>query len=454
MKVRVPIIGTVNKSISIETDAPSRAEVTAAISAAIAASKSSGTSPGVVTVIWRFIREIPANIVKLAALTGNGLITRKANGDMAVRSIAVANTGRLTVTNADGDAGNPTLDMADISARSAWGRPNNTSGKPVAIQSTGDKAVLHESGGALSFDTINASYIQASATSRVFGRKTSGAGNGEELTLSDVLDFIGSAAQGDILYRGASSWARLPAGTAGYVLSTNGAGANPSWVAQSGGGGGGNITPDTHPSSPNAQDDEFETGSSINTSQWTAFNVSTGTTTLANGSLVFLPALTASRNFGGYSQPVTGSWEYTAQVSTQAPSAALASGASGGMFVAAGTGGKIIWIGFGSGTALTVQKLNAFNSFNSNPVLVSNSIPAAFIPGASFSNRLYLRISYNGTTLVFSASSTGIAGTFVTVFSEASATFLGTPALIGLGFDNEHASAQAILLSDWFRKTA
>jgi hypothetical protein len=51
----------------------------------------------------------------------------------------------------------------------------------------------------------------------------------EELTLSELLDFIGSAAQGDILYRGASSWARLAAGTSGQFLKTTGAGSNPAW---------------------------------------------------------------------------------------------------------------------------------------------------------------------------------------------------------------------------------
>ena len=76
-----------------------------------------------------------------------------------------------------------------------------------------------------------------SATSRVIGRKTAGSGDPEELTFSEVLDFVGSAAQGDILYRGASSWARLAAGTSGYVLTSQGAGANPQWAASSGGGG-------------------------------------------------------------------------------------------------------------------------------------------------------------------------------------------------------------------------
>ncbi len=69
-----------------------------------------------------------------------------------------------------------------------------------------------------------------SATSRVLGRKTAGAGDPEELTLSEVLDFIGSAARGDILFRGASAWQRLAAGTSGQFLKTNGAGADPAWA--------------------------------------------------------------------------------------------------------------------------------------------------------------------------------------------------------------------------------
>lgn len=72
-------------------------------------------------------------------------------------------------------------------------------------------------------------------TSRILGRKTASGGAGEECTLSDVLDMIGSAAQGDIIYRGATGWAKLAAGTANYFLKTNGPNANPSWAAASGG---------------------------------------------------------------------------------------------------------------------------------------------------------------------------------------------------------------------------
>lgn len=51
--------------------------------------------------------------------------------------------------------------------------------------------------------------IGVAASPRIIARKTAGAGAGEEATLSEVLDMVGSAASGDILFRGASAWERL-----------------------------------------------------------------------------------------------------------------------------------------------------------------------------------------------------------------------------------------------------
>lgn len=69
-----------------------------------------------------------------------------------------------------------------------------------------------------------------SATSRVLGRKTAGAGPAEELSLTDILDFIGGATRGDILFRGTAGWQRLAAGTAGQFLQTMGASADPNFA--------------------------------------------------------------------------------------------------------------------------------------------------------------------------------------------------------------------------------
>jgi hypothetical protein len=55
-------------------------------------------------------------------------------------------------------------------------------------------------------------------------------------TMTSLLDIIGST-QGDVLFRSASTWQRLAAGTSGQFLTTGGAAANPSWTTASGGGG-------------------------------------------------------------------------------------------------------------------------------------------------------------------------------------------------------------------------
>lgn len=49
-------------------------------------------------------------------------------------------------------------------------------------------------------------------------------------TLSDTIDAAIASTRGDILYRGASSWSALAPGMSGYLLSTGGAGADPSWI--------------------------------------------------------------------------------------------------------------------------------------------------------------------------------------------------------------------------------
>lgn len=76
--------------------------------------------------------------------------------------------------------------------------------------------------------------IQDVQNKRLLGRNTAAAGDVEEVTLTQLLDWIGTAAQGDILFRGVSGWQRLAAGTAGNALTTNGAGADPSWASAGG----------------------------------------------------------------------------------------------------------------------------------------------------------------------------------------------------------------------------
>ena len=52
----------------------------------------------------------------------------------------------------------------------------------------------------------------------------------QDLTVDVSLSGV---ARGDLLYRGASKWQNLAAGTSGYFLKSNGAGADPSWASVS-----------------------------------------------------------------------------------------------------------------------------------------------------------------------------------------------------------------------------
>lgn len=248
-KVRVPVSGTVGKSVLIEANAVTQEQLTAAIAAI---QPTQVATSGLASTVWKLIREIPLNIRNLASLATAGLIVRKSDSSMVARTIT-GTAGRVVITNGSGSAGNPTIDMDDVSAVSAWGRSANSSGKPAAIAAAADDTVLRRTGSALDFGTLtlamanNALWTYAklqavTATSRVLGRKTAGAGTIEELTLSDILDFVGSAAQGDILYRGSAGWVRLAAGTSGKFLKTQGAAADPMWDTPSGGGGSGAYT--------------------------------------------------------------------------------------------------------------------------------------------------------------------------------------------------------------------
>ncbi|HKY19579.1 MAG TPA: hypothetical protein VJM31_00045 [Vicinamibacterales bacterium] len=184
----------------------------------------------------------PQEISLGSGLTMSGT-TLSASGagvaDADYGDITVSSTG--TVWTIDHDAVSDAK-LRNSGALSVIGRSANSAGDPADISaSAASDAVLRESGSVLGFGTIATGGIandavtyakiqNISATSRILGRKTAGAGDTEECTLSEVLDFIGSATQGDILYRGAAGWARLGAGTAGQFLQTNGAGANPAWT--------------------------------------------------------------------------------------------------------------------------------------------------------------------------------------------------------------------------------
>jgi hypothetical protein len=100
-------------------------------------------------------------------------------------------------------------------------------GTPSGGVSDGDKGdiTVSSSGASWTIDSgvVTLAKLENRATQRVIGRNTAGSGTPEEVTLSQVLDWVGSAADGDILIRSGGAWTRLAKGTAGQKLRMNAA---------------------------------------------------------------------------------------------------------------------------------------------------------------------------------------------------------------------------------------
>jgi hypothetical protein len=73
--------------------------------------------------------------------------------------------------------------------------------------------------------------LAAIADDRILANISGGSAIPIANTLSDIIDACISNVQGRIIYRGASGWVSLAVGTDGYVLTTHGAAADPTWAA-------------------------------------------------------------------------------------------------------------------------------------------------------------------------------------------------------------------------------
>jgi hypothetical protein len=171
--------------------------------------------------------------------------------DSTTQDIADLASGGVTSVN--GLTGVVVLDLDDINDVDAaaptdgqvltWVAADNEwqAVTPSGGVSDGDKGDITVSSGGTVW-TVDAGVItyakmqNISATQRILGRNTAGAGSTEEVTFTQFLDWVGSPANGDILYRAAGVWTRLPVSTDGFVLTL--ASGLPTWAA----GGGGSLT--------------------------------------------------------------------------------------------------------------------------------------------------------------------------------------------------------------------
>ena len=143
----------------------------------------------------------------------------------------------LTATNAS----NISTNTSNISTNTT----NITSTTAVANYASGQATSLNYASG---LTATNASNISTNTTNITATTSVANYASGQATSLnvaSGVANYasgntanisFGSDAQGDILYHDGTNYTRLPAGTTGYFLKTQGTSANPVWAEVTGGG--------------------------------------------------------------------------------------------------------------------------------------------------------------------------------------------------------------------------
>lgn len=192
-----------------------------------------------------------ANTASNVGSAGTGLWDAKVGVDLQFRklnSLSPAISVALDAANKKVDldlvAGQIALaKLVDMTGPAVLGRAAASAGVMAAISAAADDRILARLAGSLSFGQLTVGMapanlwtfakLQQIATQRAAGRNTAGTGDIEEVTASQLLDWIGST-RGSVLYRGAGGWAILTPGTSGHVLTSAGAGADPLYQAAAG----------------------------------------------------------------------------------------------------------------------------------------------------------------------------------------------------------------------------
>jgi hypothetical protein len=170
-----------------------------------------------------------------ATIAAGAVSTSKLGGD-------ITTAGKALLDDADAAAQRTTLGLGTLATQSGTfsGTSSGTNTGDQTISLTGDVTGSGTGSFAATIanDAVTNAKLANMTASTIKARITASTGDPEDATLTQVLDLVGSAAQGDLLYRGTSTWSRLAAGTSGHYLKTNGTGSDPAWAAVTASGGG------------------------------------------------------------------------------------------------------------------------------------------------------------------------------------------------------------------------
>jgi hypothetical protein len=179
-----------------------------------------------------------------APLSGGGDLSADRTLSIANAAADGATKGAASFTGADFDASSGNISLDYVNGQKASGSVNGFlssadyttfNGKQAAgnyITALTSDVTASGPGSAAATIANNAvtfpKIVNATATQRAMGRNTAGSGNWEEVTATQMLDWIGST-RGSVLYRGSGGWTILTPGASGTLLQSQGAGADPFW---------------------------------------------------------------------------------------------------------------------------------------------------------------------------------------------------------------------------------
>jgi hypothetical protein len=223
------------------------------------------------------------------------------------------------------------------------------------------------------------------------------------------------------------------------------------------GGGSGNVTPDSHPTSPTAYDDEFE-GTTLNLSLWAWGNQAGSTAVLAQGACTLTPPVNDS-NLHTIEQalPGSGTWAFTTKIFPQI----YGQYNTVGMVLRESSSGKLIRFALVDSITTSDFQVDEFNSYSSyNSTLVNGALNDSLrlqttSSGAYYSGPFYLQLKYDGTNYYYAISTTGYSSQFTQLYSLGQASWFSSAAdHIGLFALSQNSSYTPSPAFDWFRKTA
>jgi len=235
-KFKVPAYGNLNKALIFQSGAqigvdlalpdgsvPGLSELAAALAPYLTAS-SSTPAPVNTVVFWSQIQSIPANVQQVVALASVGLVTRQTDGTWITSAID-GTAGRIVVANGNGDLGDPTIDLATVSVGAggvlatftvdAYGRVTQRTAR--TITGTATRIAVSNGDGAAGNPTIDLVAVSQDANGVLYAIELDSYGRvtghrvADLVDLDDVLYPTGTPADGDVLtYNSGQGWIPAP----------------------------------------------------------------------------------------------------------------------------------------------------------------------------------------------------------------------------------------------------